>query len=164
MDMKLSLPLIDALTNASGDDNNLPGELKQINTTTISQLKESLKRDLVNLFNSRECPQSPPAHLTQLRSSLLNYGLPDLTSVNLNSDRESLALCRAIENAIIHFEPRIRSAKVLVKGLPDPIEPEFYFRIEVVLNIALADELLVFDSALDPVTQTVEVEEVSEHE
>lgn len=161
MKAKLALPILDALIDSPENDRLFSSENYSV---LLRQIKESLRRDLVNLFNSRQCPNSPPKPNKQLTHSLLNYGLPDLMSVNLNSTKEADTLCRAIETAILRYEPRIQSANVSVKGLPDPLEPEFYFRIEVILNVAIADELIIFDSALDPVTQSVDVKEVAHHE
>jgi type VI secretion system protein ImpF len=161
IDGKLALPILDALIDSSEHDRIFATDSHSV---LLRQLRESLRRDLIHLLNTRQCPHSPPAHRPHLSGSLLNYGLPDLISVNLNSARETQQLCKAIETAILRFEPRVQSAQVSVKGLPEPLEPEFYFRVEIVLNVALTEELIVFDSALDPVTQSVEVKEVAPHE
>lgn len=158
MESELTLPILDSLIDTKEQHSSQSYGFK------LRQIKESLRRDLINLFNCRESPCTPARHHIHLQSSLLNYGLPDLMSINLNSKAESAALCQAIEDAVTRFEPRISSVKVTVKGLPDPLEPEFYFRIEVVLNVAIAEELIVFDSALNPITSDVNVTEAPHYE
>lgn len=160
MKAKLAAPVLDAIITAENES----AADQQTYSLLLHQIKESLRRDLTYLFNSRQCPISAPAHCTSLSRSLLEYGLPDLISVNLSAPRESQRICDAIEAAVINFEPRVGSVRVSVKGLPDPLEPEFFFRIEAVLKIAQADEMIVFDSALNPITQSVDLREIPDHE
>ena len=49
----------------------------------VRELRLSVKRDLENLMNTRFRMSSPPEELVSLDKSLLNYGLPDLATVNI---------------------------------------------------------------------------------
>ena len=49
----------------------------------LRELKQSVRRDLENLLNTKtRCVPCPP-HLEELKQSLLNYGIPDFTSASL---------------------------------------------------------------------------------
>ena len=49
----------------------------------LRELKQSVRRDLENLLNTRvRCIPLPP-ELKELKQSLVNYGIPDLTGASL---------------------------------------------------------------------------------
>ena len=49
----------------------------------LRELKQSVRRDLENLLNTRvRCVPLPP-ELKELKQSLVNYGIPDLTGASL---------------------------------------------------------------------------------
>ncbi len=126
----------------------------------LRQLREGVRRDLEYLFNTRYRCISPPDTLLHLEESNINYGLPDLSTVNLSSLVSRKQFCRDIETTILHFEPRIRSVKVTTQDKLDVEDPSIRFRVEAVLHINPASEVIVFDSALNPVTQMVDVSEI----
>ncbi|MDO3720179.1 type VI secretion system baseplate subunit TssE [Marinobacter sp. chi1] len=160
MPKKLAAPVLDAIL---GSQRGIGREALS-HSMTIFQIKESLRRNLINLFNTRQCPVSPPLQSRFLTESLLNYGLPDLMSVNLGSTAEARQLSEAIETAVKNYEPRVATVCASINGRPDPLEPEFYFRIEIVLKVALANELIIFDSTLNPITHNFDVLETNDHE
>lgn len=126
----------------------------------LRQLREGVRRDLEFLFNTRfRCVSAPAAHEC-LESSNINYGLPDLSTVNLSYADSRKRFCRDIERTILNFEPRIRSVKVTTQDNVDVEDPSIRFRVEAVLHVNPASEVIVFDSALNPVTQLVDVSEI----
>ncbi|MCO1332929.1 type VI secretion system baseplate subunit TssE [Microbulbifer sp. OS29] len=126
----------------------------------LRQLREGVRRDLEYLFNTRfKCISAPAAH-EYLQKSNINYGLPDLSTVNLSSSDSRKQFCRDIEKTVLSFEPRIRSVKVTTQDKVDVEDPSIRFRVEAVLHINPASEIIVFDSALNPVTQLVDVSEI----
>ncbi|MGI9282650.1 MAG: type VI secretion system baseplate subunit TssE [Endozoicomonas sp.] len=152
-DKKLMAPVLDRLLEPSSDRSRQ-------NFLELRQLRESVRRDLENLLNTRYCVISPPTELTEVRKGLPNYGLPDLSTINLNSSEALNQFCRQVERTILHYEPRIRSVKVESKSTIDPEDPTVRFRMEAVLHATAAQELLIFDSALDPVNQTIDILEM----
>ena len=48
----------------------------------LRQMRDSVRRDLETLLNTRYHIIAPPEEYTELEKSLLNYGLPDLATVN----------------------------------------------------------------------------------
>ncbi|MDP5208190.1 type VI secretion system baseplate subunit TssE [Microbulbifer sp. 2205BS26-8] len=126
----------------------------------LRQLREGVRRDLEYLFNTRYRCISAPDSLKHLQDSNINYGLPDLSTINLSSLDSRKQFCRDIEQTIVHFEPRIRSVKVTTQEKIDMEDPSIRFRVEAVLYVNPASEVIVFDSALNPVTQMVDVSEI----
>lgn len=152
----LKMPVLDCLMD---DDPGSKEEAGRPAKLLLEQLKESVRRDLENLFNTRRCCVSPPEDLAELSSSLLNYGLPDLATINLESSAEVNDFCATVESSIQHFEPRIRKIKIHANRGLDTTDSFFRFRVEAVLYASPADETIIFDSALDPISQSVLIKE-----
>ena len=152
-DKKLMVPVLDRLLESTNDR-------PQQSYLQLRQLRESVRRDLENLLNTRYCFLSPPSELTEVKKALPNYGLPDLSTINLNSSKALNDFCRQVEKTIQQFEPRIRSVKVESKASIDPEDSTVRFRMEAVLHATAAQELIIFDSSLDPVSQTIDILEM----
>ena len=90
----------------------------------------------------------------------MNYGLPDLSTLNLTSPAGRKEFCRSVEKTIAHFEPRFKSVKVKVDENADNEIPTIHFRVEATLHTNPAPEIIILDSAVNPVRQTVDVMEV----
>ncbi|WP_242523569.1 type VI secretion system baseplate subunit TssE [Microbulbifer salipaludis] len=151
---RLLAPLLDRLMDSSVSvDIHRPHQV-------LRQLREGVRRDLEFLFNTRyRCLSAPEGH-EHLDDSNINYGLPDLSTVNLTSGDSRRKFCRDIERTILRYEPRISSVKVSTQENIDVEDPSIRFRVEAVLHVNPASEIIVFDSALNPVTQLVDVSEV----
>lgn len=149
---RLLAPVLDRLLGNGGDINQ-PHQI-------LRQLRESVRRDLEFLFNTRLRCISPQEDAKHLQNSLLNYGLPDMATVNLTSADSRKDFCRVIERTILKNDPRIKSVSVKNDDKIDNEDPNIRFRVEAVLHTNPAPELIVFDSALNPISQTVNVSEI----
>ena len=116
--------------------------------TTLRQLKESVKRDLENLLNTRQVVDEVPADLKELSHSLAAYGLPDFTNISIHNPQDYYKLQRAIENAIALFEPRLEEVTVAILP-PDERERAMHFRVDARLKIEPAPEPVTFDTILE---------------
>ncbi|UTA46624.1 type VI secretion system baseplate subunit TssE [Simiduia sp. 21SJ11W-1] len=153
-DKKLLAPVLDRLLDSGARTNG--SQPHQV----LRQLRESVRRDLEILFNTRYRCISPPAGCKELSSSLLNFGLADLATINLSSVEHRKRFCSDIESTILKYEPRIKSVKVTSDQKLDAENPCITFRVEAVLHTNPAPELIIFDSALDLITQSVDVSEI----
>ncbi len=152
----LKMPVLDCLID---NDPEVKVEAGKSANMLLEQMKESVRRDLENLFNTRQCCLSPPEDYPELEASLLNYGLPDLATINLDSSQEVLDFCSEVEANIRHYEPRIKKIRIISnKGL-DHDDKCFRFRVEAILHASPANETIIFDSSLDPVSQSVSIKE-----
>jgi type VI secretion system protein ImpF len=149
---RLLAPVLDRLLG-HGADINQPHQI-------LRQLRESVRRDLEFLFNTRLRCISPQEDAKHLQNSLLNYGLPDMATVNLTSADSRKDFCRVIERTILKNDPRIKSVNVKNDDKIDNEDPNIRFRVEAILHTNPAPELIVFDSALNPISQTVNVSEI----
>lgn len=151
---RLLAPLLDRLLVSSGQvDMHRPHQV-------LRQLREAVRRDLEYLFNTRYRCLSHPSEHEHLETSNINFGLPDLSTINLTASESRKRFCRDIERTILDFEPRIRSVKVSTQDKVDIEDPSIRFRVEAVLHVNPASEVIVFDSTLNPVTQLVDVSEI----
>jgi type VI secretion system protein ImpF len=125
----------------------------------LKDLRNSVRRDLENLLNSRYRIVSPPEELKEVETSLLNYGLPDLATVNMLDVAKRREFTRQIENIIRTFEPRFKSVAVRYLENGEKTDRTLRFRIDAVMYADPAPEIVVFDSVLEPVLRAVTVEE-----
>ncbi|ROS00044.1 type VI secretion system protein ImpF [Sinobacterium caligoides] len=149
---KLVSPILTRLTAGS--------ENKKNSQVVLQELKEGVRFDLECLFNARYRCFSADSKYQHLEDSLLNYGLPDLSTINLSTQVARVKFCRQIEETITKFDPRIKSARVSASDNIDHDDPSIRFRVEARLFTNPAPETVIFDSSLNPVTQLIAVSEV----
>lgn len=123
----------------------------------LRQVKAAVQRDLENLLNTRLRHLTWPAHLEELKQSLVSYGLPDWAGVSLSSSKEREDFARMLEGLIRRFEPRFQRISVVPVNNTEPLDRTFRFRIDALLRVDPAPEPIVFDSLVKPVTGDVEV-------
>ncbi len=123
----------------------------------LRELKESVRRDLENLLNTRWRCSSWPPNLEELNVSLVNYGLPDFTGSNLGSADAQEEFRKILQRVIQNYEPRFKRVQVKLVKNPEPLDRTLRFRIEALLHADPAPEPVVFDSAMKPLTTNFEV-------
>lgn len=117
---------------------------------SLRLLKQSLRRDLDWLLNTRRSGEPVPEGFVELRGSLHDYGLEDISSMSRDSSETRQRLVRNIEEAIVDFEPRLGSVHVsLVDEDDDPTRREVHFLIEAMLRVDPSPEPVVFDTVLE---------------
>ena len=127
----------------------------------LKELRNSVRRDLENLLNTRFRMVEPADEYTELKKSLLNYGLPDLATINISDNIKQKEFINHLESILIDFEPRFKTVKVNYMENADSLDRSLRFRIDAILYADPSPEVVVFDSILEPVTHTVNVEETS---
>jgi len=124
---------------------------------TIQELKRSVSRDIEALLNTRrELLEELPQEFQEVNHSVLTYGLPDFTSMSLNSHTDRKSIRREIESTLGLFEPRLRAIKVTVEG-PKKLEHALHFRIDAMLLVEPNPEAVSFDAMLQLSTSTYSV-------
>jgi len=127
----------------------------------LKELRNSVRRDLENLLNTRYRMIEPESEYIEIQTSLLNYGLPDLATVNISDKEKRKDFIQHMEMVLIEYEPRFKSVKVRYMENSDTLDRTLRFRIDAALYADPSPEMVVFDSILEPVTRTVNVEETS---
>jgi type VI secretion system protein ImpF len=123
----------------------------------LRDLKQCIRRDLENLLNTRRRCKSCPENLDELELSLVNYGVPDLTSAALGTAEGREEFRRIFESVVQHFEPRFAKVHVAILGNANLLDRTLRFRIDALVHAEPAPEPVVFDSSLQPATGNVKV-------
>lgn len=150
----LLISLIDRLIDTEPDKSV---ETPKARVQVLRELKQSVRRDLENLLNTRRRCVGWPLQLNELDQSLVNYGIPDFTGLHLGTSRLRDDFCRAIEQTIRRFEPRFKTVRVELLSNAEPEDQTLRFRIDALLYADPAPEPVIFDSALEPNTGIFEV-------
>ena len=87
-------------------------EAPKSRTQLLRELKLSVRRDLENLLNTRVRASPRPAELSELKLSLVNYGIPDPTGASLGTPRERDEFCRTIEKTLNLFDHRLKRLQI----------------------------------------------------
>lgn len=111
-------------------------------------LIHSVERDLQNLLNTRKICPTLPADLKELNVSLVNYGIPDLTTINIYSESDKQNFCKAVQLAIENYEPRLKHIEVKLLEVEKQIELIFKIRISATLLVYPKPIPVSFDSSL----------------
>lgn len=125
----------------------------------LRELRNSVRRDLQSLLNTRYRMIAPPEEYRELEVSLLNYGLPDLATINIADIEKKRSFTRLLEKILSDYEPRFKTVKVSHLTNKNNSDRTLRFRIDATLYADPAPEMVVFDSVLDPISRTVNVEE-----
>ncbi len=144
------------------DDPGMFRELPRGRHQALRELKQSVRRDLENLLNTRHSWLRWTPAQKELNQSLLNYGLADVTGTGLGSTQEREEFCRTLQGILRRYEPRFQSVTVRLLGNAAPLDRTLRFRIDALLRIDPTPEPIVFDSMLEPASATFVVKGVGE--
>lgn len=155
-------PLIPSVLDRLIDfEPELTKETAKSRAQVLRELKDSVRRDLENLLNTRWRCISWPPNFEELDVSVVNYGIPDFTGANMSLASEREELRRTIERIIRQFEPRFKTIKVVLLENRDEFDRTLRFRIDALLHAEPAPEPVIFDSQLQPTATTFEVRQQS---
>lgn len=126
---------------------------------SLAQIRQSVRRDLEWLLNARRCwlPRSPDYR--ELGRSVLAYGLPDFTVMELSTEEGRQWLCDEVKRTIVEFEPRLARVEVIMKDTEAPLDRFLRLRIEGILLVEPVPQQVAFDSELEPVSLSVTLKE-----
>ena len=140
--------LVDRLTDTE--------QWPETRAASISMYRESMKRDLEWLLNTRK-PVIPELEgYPATAASVLSFGLPDLHSFDGSAGREQNALTVALEKCIRTFEPRINQPRVFLTRT-DLLSRSLRFHIEGQIYYENMDEEVKFDTVLEMISGEYEV-------
>jgi type VI secretion system protein ImpF len=117
-------------------------------SNSLRQLKNALRRDLEWLLNTRRRPDAVPDGPSELSRSLFNYGLPDTTSLSVNSIQDQNRLLWMLETTVTNFEPRIMGVRVTLEPAAGSARI-LRFQIQGLLRVDPAPERVSFDTVLE---------------
>jgi len=145
--------IIDRLIDREPNNRN---EAEVARNQSLKELKDSVRRDLEWLLNSRRNPVEPPPSAKELQRSVYSYGLPDITGVAMSSVEDRHRMAHVVETTIGMFEPRLINVSVSVKPMASG-EHVLRFQIEALLRTEPAPARVFFDTTLDFISGEYEV-------
>ncbi|MEP6848460.1 MAG: type VI secretion system baseplate subunit TssE [Acidobacteriota bacterium] len=116
-------------------------------STSLAELKQSVRRDLEWLLNSRKSIVEISDTLEETTRSVANYGLPDVIGLDIENPNEQAGLVRSIEVALSIFDPRFSNPRITLEPISS-IDRVLRFKIEATLDIEPTPEPVVFDTVL----------------
>jgi type VI secretion system protein ImpF len=117
-------------------------------TQSVRFFREAIKRDLEWLLNTRQPPLLQLDSWPNAKASVINYGLPDITSLGLLSPSDHNTLRLAIVACLRNFEPRLTDVHVKLEG-SDLKDRRLRFHIDGNLRLDPAPEEIAFDTVLE---------------
>jgi type VI secretion system protein ImpF len=144
-------PLVPSVLDRLLDDD--PGheaEPPTNRTQLLRELKQAVRRDVENLLNTRQRDVVPPPGLTELATSLVDYGIPDFSGTGPVAVKDREEFARVIEGVIRRYEPRLVKVAVVLQSNAESLDRTLRFRIDALLRADPAPEPVVFDSILEP--------------
>lgn len=152
---KLRASILDRLLDDAPTRSGNHDEAQQ----NLKQLRKSVRRDLENLLNTRLRVIEPDERFVEMSKSVLNYGLPDLATLNIIDKTKKQEFITQLENLLMTFEPRFKSVSIQQIESADASDRTLNFRIDAVLYADPSPEVIVLNSVLEPVSRSVNIQE-----
>jgi type VI secretion system protein ImpF len=123
---------------------------------SMRMLRESIKRDVEWLLNTRKPFIPIVEEYEQASVSVINYGLPDLNVFQGSAERDHNALLASMLKTIRIFEPRISDPKVFLVRT-DVLSRSLRFHVEGRIEYESIMEDIQFDTVLELLNGEYEV-------
>lgn len=154
-EIKITPSILDRLLDF---DPKVSTEAPKSRSRGIQELKQSVRRDLEWLLNTRHTADKVPEDLEEVNKSIAIYGLPDFTGLSSKNSDDRKNLIRSVETALRVFEPRFMNLKVTLEEI-NSVERGVRFRIQATLRVEPTPEPVVFDTVLQMGSGGFEVKE-----
>ncbi len=115
---------------------------------SLRVFKDSIKRDMEWLLNTRQPPIPDIMKYAKASTSVVHYGLIDTSSLSLSSSTDHRKLQQAVHDCIASFEPRLKDVNVVIDGEAGQ-RRQVRFHIEAQIRLDPAPEEISFDTVLD---------------
>ncbi|WP_413112318.1 type VI secretion system baseplate subunit TssE [Thaumasiovibrio sp. DFM-14] len=148
------ISLLDKLIDLSPESTVDKQEYRQAATSVAN-----LRRDVENLLNARVGWNRWDDTFEEVAASILNYGLPDFSSMPFSSQSGKTHLCKIVKETLQRFEPRLFDIDVSVREDEEKLDRILRLRIQAVVLQSGVSEEIVFDSEIEPVNLGFKVSE-----
>ncbi len=122
----------------------------------INRHKDSVKRDLEWLLNTRQVVDDRLPYYPEVSRSVYAYGLPDISSINVGAIRDQNELLRRMEKCIEYFDKRLTKTEIMLETMAG-LTRVLRFSISGIILMDPAPEEIVMDTILDPTSGEYEV-------
>lgn len=117
-------------------------EARPFRVLDVPALKESVRRELQRLLNTRRHGR-PWKDDGGEEMTVLDYGIPDLSSLSASSGDDQNRLASTVAAAVSAFEPRLRGVRVSVERLRQE-DRALLLRVEAQLAVGTVAEPVSF--------------------
>lgn len=121
--------------------------------------KDSVRRDLEWLLNTRRIAEPPSESLREVNKSLYVYGLPDFNSYSLANPKDQNKLVRFLQATLKIFEPRLSNPRLIPLEAAGVNTRTLRFRIEALLLMDPVPEHVAFDTVMQLTSGEYEVKD-----
>ena len=116
---------------------------------SLRAFKAGVQRDLEWLLNTRRTTDADIDGLEEVRKSLFNFGMPDITSMSRDSLPERAQLLQQVEETLALFEPRLGQVRISMAEMEGELHRrELRFIVEASLRLDPTPEQVMFDTVL----------------
>jgi type VI secretion system protein ImpF len=116
----------------------------------MEKLKQEVRTHLEWLLNTRQCLPMSLDGLEALESSLVAYGLPDISGLRSSAPKDRERLERMLSDVIRKFEPRLENVRVEFNALEqDRSRSTIHYRVSAMLKVKPIDQPVLFDTVLE---------------
>lgn len=138
--------VLDRLTDT---DPRTPADARLSYAESLRAFKVAVQRDLEWLLNTRRTAGTEVEEFDELRRSLYNFGMPDITSMSRDSVPTRKLLLQQVEEALATFEPRLANVLIsMVEVESEHQRRELRFVVEATLRLDPTPEQVMFDTVL----------------
>lgn len=142
--MGVTISILDRLIDY---EPGLSQEAERSRLKSVRQLKDSVRRDLEWLLNTRQVVDEEALQLKETSKSVATFGLPDFTNLSAHKLDDQREIRRQIEQAISFFEPRLESVVVVFQA-SNSSDRLMHFRINAHLKMDPEPEPVSFDTVV----------------
>ena len=125
-------------------------------SASLRMLKESIRRDLEALLNTRRPMPRELECYEAAACSVLNYGLDDLSTLRVEPNGYLQEMQRAIQFCLATYEPRLTNVKVSLED-GDLMHRQIRLHIEAILPVHPAIQIVTFNTTFDLTSETYTV-------
>lgn len=143
-EIKITPSVLDRLLDYEPDQSADPPKSR---TRSLNELKQSVRRDLERLLNSKFIRDEIPENLEEVNQSMAIYGLPDFSTLSSKNNTDKAVIINNVSKALKLFEPRFVNLKVTIEEA-DKYSQGLRFRIQASLKVEPTPEPVVFDTVL----------------
>ena len=138
--------VLDRLTD---EDPRSSADSRTTYAESLRVFKRAVQRDLEWLLNTRRSIEPADEDYDEVRRSVYNYGIPDITSMSRDSTAARKQLLRHVEETLAIFEPRLTNVRVsMVEVEGEALRRELRFVVEATLRLDPTPEQVTFDTLL----------------
>lgn len=123
---------------------------------SLRLLKEAIRRDLEAILNTRKPLLQELSGYDLASTSVLNYGLEDISELNSTPNGPLAEMQRAVEQCLAEYEPRLTEVSVSIED-GNYLNREIRLHIEANLPLYPTVEAVSFDTVFDIANETYSV-------